>query len=288
MSIFKRHRLVNFESAPTRVQVLPSSQRELRAMRGVQPVVPRVYLLSLATVESVTDPAEAIAVLNKQEREAWTSAKAPLRRRESLFGVYATKTLIARELGIRVQELVLRRDPKGKPRIFLPQGRSLEFNVSHTAGIIAVAFTRNGDIGVDIESRDSYSNMNIHSIARQYFLQSEVDVITTADRQLAFSEFFRMWTLKEAALKAVGAGLSAPLRSVDVAHRRVRYCISMKIDCTKPSLIHAWHWEVNPSGCHLAVACTAPARFPTIVDLTRDPQPLRFDPRGALFEPAPV
>jgi 4'-phosphopantetheinyl transferase len=99
----------------------------------------------------------------------------------------------------------------GKP--FLP-GSSLQFNASHSGdyGIIAVAQQR--QIGIDIEC---IRKISVLSIAKRFFMPEEYEYLASlpeADRQ---KMFFRIWTRKEAFIKARSLSLSSYLSDVHVA-----------------------------------------------------------------------
>lgn len=94
-------------------------------------------------------------------------------------------------------------DAFGKPR--LPGG--LSFNLSH-AGDHAVLATANGDVGVDIERRRDIDCMRI---ARRFFHPDEYAFLRAqADPAYAF---FRIWTLKESYVKALGRGFGTAFSS---------------------------------------------------------------------------
>jgi 4'-phosphopantetheinyl transferase len=99
----------------------------------------------------------------------------------------------------------------GKPRITNrgAAGSDLTFSLSHTRGFVACAVARGMDVGVDIESIDRGADGQ--EIARRYFSAAEaarLDACPDAERAARFVE---LWTLKEAYVKAIGAGLSVPL-----------------------------------------------------------------------------
>ena len=94
----------------------------------------------------------------------------------------------------------------GKPRI---DGPGPCFNLSHTAGLAILALTLENEIGVDVERIRPIENRD--AIAERYFSPSEYGPA------LSDEIFFQCWTRKEAYIKAVGAGLSIPLRSIDMA-----------------------------------------------------------------------
>lgn len=84
----------------------------------------------------------------------------------------------------------------------------LEFNLSHTAGLVAVAITRGRHVGVDVER---VTRVVMEGVAERHFAEAEVrDLgrLPPADRPRAFFEY---WTLKEAYIKARGKGLAIPL-----------------------------------------------------------------------------
>jgi 4'-phosphopantetheinyl transferase len=96
----------------------------------------------------------------------------------------------------------------GKP--FLAPGQSaLEFNLAHTHGLVACVLTHVGPVGVDVESLDRAVNGD--DIAERYFSPSEIAGLQELAGVERSRRFIELWTLKEAYLKAIGAGLSNPL-----------------------------------------------------------------------------
>jgi 4'-phosphopantetheinyl transferase len=80
------------------------------------------------------------------------------------------------------------------------------FNLSHTGGLVILGLTLESEIGVDVERIRSIENRD--AIAERYFSASEYGQV------LSDEVFFQCWTRKEAYIKAVGGGLSIPLRSI--------------------------------------------------------------------------
>ncbi|MDQ2982779.1 MAG: 4'-phosphopantetheinyl transferase superfamily protein [Actinomycetota bacterium] len=100
--------------------------------------------------------------------------------------------------------------PHGKPK--LADG-SLKFNLAHSERIALCAVTRTKEIGVDLEVVRRDRRPQWDAIARRYFSDAEVRLLRRVPR---YREFLRIWTLKEACLKAAGTGLTVDPRSVDV------------------------------------------------------------------------
>ncbi|MES2822677.1 MAG: 4'-phosphopantetheinyl transferase superfamily protein [Pseudomonadota bacterium] len=104
--------------------------------------------------------------------------------------------------------LTLTTEANGKPYLTnapLP----IVFNLSHSHNMAILAVGMDHAVGVDIEITTRRRSQ--HSIAERYFHPTE----TATFKQLADTEqckyFFQLWTLKEAFLKATGAGISGGL-----------------------------------------------------------------------------
>ncbi|MEM9258782.1 MAG: 4'-phosphopantetheinyl transferase superfamily protein [Bacteroidota bacterium] len=101
----------------------------------------------------------------------------------------------------------------GKP--FLQQATELHFNLSHTDGYALMAFSQGETIGVDVEPINE--RIEIETLVHRFFSPVEISTIIAmqpADRPAAF---FRLWTRKEALIKAQGAGLSLPLAQFGIS-----------------------------------------------------------------------
>lgn len=104
----------------------------------------------------------------------------------------------------------------GKPLIDPAAGLPmLPFNLSHTRGFVACAVGGEADIGIDVERLDRDS-MNL-DIAGRFFSPAEIASLRAASPEEQAVTFFRLWTLKEAFLKATGEGLGRPLDSFSFA-----------------------------------------------------------------------
>ncbi len=86
----------------------------------------------------------------------------------------------------------------GKPEIKNGPGISL----SHSGDIVTCAISQTHNIGIDIEE---LTKIDIEQY-REYFLQKEWDAIHNSESPT--NTFFRLWTRKEAIIKATGKGLT--------------------------------------------------------------------------------
>lgn len=105
-------------------------------------------------------------------------------------------------------------NPFGRPEIAFPNLPSLRFNLSHSRGMVLLGVTIENDIGVDVEHVDQF--VDILSLARNNFSAPEVEQLEATSGNAQRDLFFKIWTLKEAYVKATGLGLSLPLTDFTV------------------------------------------------------------------------
>lgn len=140
---------------------------------------------------------------------------------------------------------VFRRGAHGKPGLV---GAGPDFNLSHTDGLVVCAFANDGVVGVDCERIDRRTDPL--ALTDHFFAPREQALLkVAADPALAFT---RLWTLKEAASKAVGLGLSLPLDDYALALDPPR--LTKLPDALGP----AAHWRFTEQA-HGAAHCIAAA-----------------------------
>ena len=112
--------------------------------------------------------------------------------------------------------LQFRYNSYGKPRLAAECGGDrLSFSLSHSRGVAVYAFTRDRQVGVDLEY--FHHDVEFDEVAELYFSQREISVFLQLPSDRKRDAFFSCWTRKEAYIKARGEGLSLDLRSFDVA-----------------------------------------------------------------------
>ncbi|XP_043721629.1 4'-phosphopantetheinyl transferase HetI-like isoform X2 [Telopea speciosissima] len=98
---------------------------------------------------------------------------------------------------------------------------SLHFNISHTSSLIACGVTVDTPIGIDVEDTQRKLRNNVLSFAQRYFSPYEVELLhAISDPDTQRQEFIKLWTLKEAYVKALGRGFSsAPFNTFTIRFR---------------------------------------------------------------------
>lgn len=96
----------------------------------------------------------------------------------------------------------------GKP--FLAEYPHIHYNVTHSDGITA-CISASKECGIDAERVRDYRP----NVIKRAFSESEKALIEKAPEEEKNLLFFRLWTLKEAYVKALGIGVSYPLNTAE-------------------------------------------------------------------------
>lgn len=130
-----------------------------------------------------------------------------------ILGRGALRVLLGRYLNTAPAALSFTYGSKGKPAL---AGR-LQFNASHSSGLALYAFTLDCELGVDVEALRSMPD--VEDVARRFFCAEETAEFMALPAAQRDHGFFLCWTRKEAYIKAIGEGLSAPLDAFRVTLR---------------------------------------------------------------------
>jgi 4'-phosphopantetheinyl transferase len=103
----------------------------------------------------------------------------------------------------------------GKPRLAAAHEAPLDFNVSHSHDLAAIAVAVGRDVGIDVERAQGVCG-DLRAIADRFFSCEEARGLAAIPGSEYARAFFRCWTCKESYLKARGCGLSLPLSSFTV------------------------------------------------------------------------
>lgn len=188
--------------------------------------------------------AEAIAVvgdLTRSERARRDRYRFERSRREFALGRALLREVLGERLGIAPRDVAFRISEGGKPELAGPgegedeldidgiraagegaaegtpwiasaggaESPSLHFNLSHSHGLVLCAVSSIGPVGIDVETIDP--ERASLDIARRYFSDRETAIFAALPERDRPVAFHRIWTLKEAYVKALGTGLRTPL-----------------------------------------------------------------------------
>lgn len=154
-------------------------------------------------------------LLADDERDRAERFRFDLHRRRFVIARGTLREILGNYLAIQPSEIRFVYGPKGKPALAFPEGIDLQFNLSHSGELALAAFTVGKPLGVDIEQVRPMDDLE--SIVRDHFSAMEIEQWQSLPSQARVPAFFDCWTRKEAYVKAIGDGLSAPLNEFDVA-----------------------------------------------------------------------
>lgn len=125
------------------------------------------------------------------------------------------RTELAAALGVAPATLAFASGAHGKPELLDPP-QPVAFNLSHSGEWIVLAWHVTpdaGPLGVDIEHRGG-DTRDVMRLARRYFSSAELVALEALEGSARDALFYRLWTLKEAWVKAHGLALAPQLGAV--------------------------------------------------------------------------
>jgi 4'-phosphopantetheinyl transferase len=144
--------------------------------------------------------------LAPDERAAYARFKMPKLRHVYLASRALCRAALSRQTGVDPQNWKFTKNRHGKPRIAEPvRFRSLKFNITHTDGLIACVVFNAGEVGIDLEN--VLRNVEIDAVSRLVFSKVERAALAKKAPNKRYSQFLKMWVLKEAYLKGLGSGM---------------------------------------------------------------------------------
>jgi len=156
-----------------------------------------------------------MAWLSTDEKERATRFHFERDRRRFIAGRGVLRSIIGRYLQRPPAEVQFEYGQYGKPRLAQAgELADLQFNVAHAREIGLLAFAQTIDIGVDVETVRPLADAD--AVVSRYFSPEEVEAFNRLPVEQQQTAFFNGWTRKEAFIKAVGDGLSYPLRRFSV------------------------------------------------------------------------
>ncbi|MDD1724018.1 MAG: 4'-phosphopantetheinyl transferase superfamily protein [Methanospirillum sp.] len=211
--------------------LLLSDPEQIHAvMPGSDPVA--IYEIDMSVLLSLSS--SYASLLPESER---AKAAGKFHEEDRLFTLCSygiRRVLLSRYTGISPEEISFGEDPYGKPFIRNRNSYLISFNVSHSKDRFLMGICRNRDIGVDIQQIDP--GIPVMKIARRFFQPVDYGYLASLPGDELISEFYRIWTMKEACIKAVGKGFSFPAEQIPRMS-------------SNPFIMdgRSWYWQLLPA-----------------------------------------
>ena len=155
------------------------------------------------------------------DRQTWLSAEEHARaarfaierdRRRYIAARCALRERLAADTGASPERLQIAADEFEKPHLL--DRPDCHFNLSRREDWALLGISRTAEIGVDFELVHAVNEVD--ALARAHFSVAEFDAFRGLAPDAKDRVFLRVWTRKEACLKAVGTGLRIEPRGLEV------------------------------------------------------------------------
>ncbi len=171
---------------------------------------------------------------------------------------------LGKHLNVSIDQVEIEKDAKGKPHIACPANSSCRFNLTHTHELSAIAITNDLNVGIDVESMNR-KNRSL-AIAKSYFHPDEYEALKNIeDQAVQKAHFYRLWTMKEAYLKATGGGIADSLKSIRAELDHNDQLSSIQVN--KPGQYRQLSFSQLTLADHYLCAVAALAEAPVQVEL---------------------
>jgi 4'-phosphopantetheinyl transferase len=160
--------------------------------------------------------------LTQEERQRADLLHRPLHRARFLAARGWLRRLLASQLLCAPGEVRIVTGDSGKPAL---ASCDLRFSAARSAGVALYATSWTMDVGVDVEV--IRPTVDTDGVAATFFSPAEQRALASLPPAQRLAAAFQCWTRKEAYVKGIGAGLTVPLRTVEVwAGGRQRVTVS--------------------------------------------------------------
>jgi 4'-phosphopantetheinyl transferase len=142
------------------------------------------------------------------------------------------RSLLSAATNVPANKISFAEGPYGKPRLAGVGGP--HFNVSHSGSWALIGLSDSRPVGVDIElMRRAGDELDL---ARSFFSDAEYRALDGQENGMLLQSFYKIWTCKEAVLKALGAGISEHLKDFSVELTGEHYVIHPESNRFSPVL----------------------------------------------------
>jgi 4'-phosphopantetheinyl transferase len=196
-----------------------------------------------------------LALMSPDEHERMARLIFERDRRRFLLTRALVRTMLSRYAAVRAADWRFVENVHGRPEILdRPRGvPDLRFNISHTDGLIAIAVTRHGDVGVDVENAGA--RQAPIDVAGTCFAPAELAALRQEPAASQSRSFFRFWTLKESYIKARGLGLSLPLDQFSFQIQPEGSIRFFTAPASNDPAAHWRFWQFGVAGRHVVALC---------------------------------
>lgn len=173
-----------------------------------------IWAVSLAQPPGTVNTLEQLLTAEEQARAQ--AFKFPRLRERYIAGRGQLRRLLGQYLKLNPERVEFDYTPRGKPSLKPGSGaEGCHFNVAHSDELALIAISTTAPVGVDVELIRPMPDAE--GIAERFFSPRELAALRSVALAARDAAFFRLWTRKEAWLKATGDGIAESLAKIEVA-----------------------------------------------------------------------
>ncbi len=172
--------------------------------------------------------------LSKEERTRAEGFSDPLAQATFVWGRMLARSVLGGLLGESPDSILFKFGSNGKP--LLATGPTPTFSLSHSGPWVGLAVHQNRQVGLDIEALPG-RNRPVVELARRYFLPEEARSLEATPSELQKEFFLKLWTQKEATLKAKGGAAPKDLTTLPESQNLDLYFLDLSQLKLESSLI---------------------------------------------------
>jgi 4'-phosphopantetheinyl transferase len=206
-----------------------------------------ISIFKISTTQLKYVPADRICnSLDENESRKLESITENQFKTKYMESVFLKKAILSKYINTPISSIHFGQKKFGKPILISPKN-SVDFNVAHSNDFFVCAIADSGLIGVDVEE---IKEIDLQ-ITLEFCCDSELEYCSAGNVIERRTNFFKLWTLKEAYVKAIGKGLSYPLKDICFDLKDMS---SVKI---KGNNSKKWLFDVNKIDNYILSICTS-------------------------------
>lgn len=171
--------------------------------------LPKIFIYKRERFLNKIESDKLRSLLTLEEKNKINRFKNRMDAENFLIARVMRRKLIASLIGIAPKKLIFGTNKYGRPFLKFPRIKNFDFNLSHSEDYIVLAIA-DCPIGIDIEK---IKPLDI-KIAIDYFTEQELKYLDSYPVK-RLERFHELWVLKESFIKAIGRGLSFPLKKIN-------------------------------------------------------------------------
>lgn len=186
----------------------------------------KVTVVETSKSNLMNDTEYLLTFLSDTENKDLIGHKTRNKFQSSLVGRIITKKLVSDFTKIPINKIMLGKTKFGQPYIKKPRDSNLHFNISHSGNYVTSAISDTAKIGIDIEQIVGF---DLQAAAHSFSKEEFAHIFNAKKMTTRLERFYKIWTLKEAFLKAIGIGMYGKIPIV-VSRNKKRQKLKNKLE----------------------------------------------------------